>query len=343
MPKPMPGTTPGRALAQHYYADVVAPLLERAGVPHAAARLGTGSEVLGYDDEVSRDHDWGLRLQVFVADSDVAAVEELFDERLPATYAGMPVSFPFSHDPVVRRRTEVTGVAGFARDRLGLDPSTAWTTDDWLSLTGQGVLEVTAGPVFADTSGELTALRERLAWYPDDLWRYVVACDWRRLEQELPLAGRAACVGDELGSLVIAGRLAGVAMHLALLLERRWAPYSKWLGSAFAAIPGIEPVRAELVAGVRSDASRTAGTTEGWRAREAHLAAALELLLARQRAAGLPAGHRAAERFHDRDLLGVTDVAGRVAASIVDPPLRARPLTGSAEQRSDNVDVLVRP
>lgn len=54
----------GAALSREYWQDVVAPLLEKhlPGLPYAAARLGSGSDVLGLDDHQSQDHDWGLRL-----------------------------------------------------------------------------------------------------------------------------------------------------------------------------------------------------------------------------------------------------------------------------------------
>ena len=66
------------------------------------------------------------------------------------------------------------------------------------------MLEVTAGPLFADETGEISAARRALEWYPDDVWRYVLAADWIRLEQELPLMSRAGDVGDERGSRIIA-------------------------------------------------------------------------------------------------------------------------------------------
>jgi hypothetical protein len=52
-----------------------------------------------------------------------------------------------------------------------------------------------------------------------------------------PFIERAAMAGDELGAHVILARLVRDAMRLAFLLERRYAPYSKWLGSAFATLP----------------------------------------------------------------------------------------------------------
>ena len=54
----------GIEMARHLYQSAVAPRL--AGVPHAAALLGHGSEVLGYDDAISTDHDFGPRVQVFL-------------------------------------------------------------------------------------------------------------------------------------------------------------------------------------------------------------------------------------------------------------------------------------
>ncbi|HWD74857.1 MAG TPA: DUF4037 domain-containing protein, partial [Solirubrobacteraceae bacterium] len=46
--------------------------------------------------------------------------------------------------------------------------------------------------------------------------------------------GRCAEAGDELGSAVVTARLARDLMRLCLLMRRRYPPYSKWLGTAFA-------------------------------------------------------------------------------------------------------------
>lgn len=94
------------------------------------------------------------------------------------------------------------------------------STLDWLLTPQQRLLEVTAGPVFAD-DGRLAPVRAELAWYPDDVWFWILAAQWRRIAQEESFAGRAAERADELG----------------FLLERRHAPYSKWFGTAFAATP----------------------------------------------------------------------------------------------------------
>jgi hypothetical protein len=59
----MPDFRPALALNGDSYQQVVAPLL--AGIPHAAARLGDGSDVLGYDTARSTDHGWGITLQIF--------------------------------------------------------------------------------------------------------------------------------------------------------------------------------------------------------------------------------------------------------------------------------------
>ena len=65
-----PSFVPGLDLARDFYADVVRPLLQEEfpGLDYAAALLGPGSDVAGYDTERSTDHDWGPRLQVFLGE-----------------------------------------------------------------------------------------------------------------------------------------------------------------------------------------------------------------------------------------------------------------------------------
>lgn len=224
----------GAALSRVYYDQLVGPAIAARWprLAYAAGRLGSGSDVLGFDDDVSQDHDWGPRLNLLVPESVAAQVNAHLDAVLPETFGGHPTRFAMTADGQVCHRVQVEAVNTFVASRTGINMSGSLSVADWLSLTGQAVLEVTAGPVFVDTAGELTGARERLAWYPEDLWTYVVATDWARLAQELPFVGRTAERGDDLGSRVIASRLVGVAMHLAHLLERHWSPYAKWAGTS---------------------------------------------------------------------------------------------------------------
>lgn len=89
----------GAELARLFHADVVGPLLSRTmpRLRYAAGRLGSGSDVLGLDDAMSRDHDWGCRLTLLVDDRDretVPRIRRLLEEHLPERYGGFPVRFP---------------------------------------------------------------------------------------------------------------------------------------------------------------------------------------------------------------------------------------------------------
>ncbi|GEA86934.1 DUF4037 domain-containing protein [Cellulomonas cellasea] len=322
-------------LARSYWDAVVEPLVQRhrPGLPLAAGRLGGGSDVLGLDDAMSRDHDWGLRLTLLVPREHVDAVRDGLEADLPDTFRGRPTRFATSWDARVRHRVEVADPDDFAGARLSVDVTRAWDVHDWLTLTGQAVLEVTAGPVFVDTAGRLDAVRTRLAWYPDDVWRHVVACDWQRIDQELPFVGRCAERGDDLGSRVVAGRLVRSALHLGFLLERRWAPYPKWTGSVFRGLPRASAAWAALNAALAAD---------DWRAREQALCEALAVLLDVQRGAGLPSPAHATRAFFDRPYRCVDpEVPGALLAEVHDPDVLALPRgVGSVEQWVDDVAVL---
>lgn len=328
----------GRALARSWFEEVVAPTMAIAfpGLRYAAGRLGTGSDVLGLDDATSRDHDWGLRLTLLVPGSAVDDVRRALAADLPDSFRGMPTRFPGTGETVPRQHIDVSSLADFLLARTGVDPRTGMTSEDWLSLSGQSVLEVVAGPVFADHDGELARVRAALAWYPDDLWRYVLACDWARIAQELPLMSRAAEVGDDRGARLIAGRLAHVTMHLAFLLERRWPPYAKWFGTVFRALPCASALgpRIDLLLTGADDRTRQQGAAE-----------ALQLLSDFQRGLGLTDVRRAAIPFWDRPHLHPDPaIAAQLLSTISDPLVRGLPLgLGSVEQRTENVDVLVDP
>lgn len=327
----------GADLSRAYFREVVRPLLaaRAPGLEVAAARLGSGSDVLGFDDAQSRDHDWGLRLTLLVEDDCAAEIDSLLERELPEAWHGLPTRFATTWDPVVRQRVEVASAASFAVSRLGVDPSTTLTLTEWLSLTGQSVLEVTAGPVFEDGTGVLTDIRERLTWYTDDIWRYAVASDWSRLGQEFPDVGRAGLRGDEDGSAVIAARHVRTLLHLAHLLHRRWPPYGKWLARSAARLPGGGALRIALHEVLHA---------RDWLSRQGALTDAAELLATIQGEQGLPTMDPATEPFFERPHIGVREMAELLTAQIRDPEVRALPVgVGTAEQISDNVSVLVDP
>ena len=128
----------------------------------------------------------------------------------------------------------------FVQARLAYDIDHPLEGADWLSIPSQKLLEKTAGAVYHDGIGTLTELRTRLGWYPHDVWVYLLASGWQHLGEEEPLMSRASFVGDEFGSAIIGSRLVRDIMSFCFLLEQRFAPYPKWLGSAFKHLPCAE-------------------------------------------------------------------------------------------------------
>lgn len=295
--------------------------------------------MLGLDDAISRDHDWGCRLTLLVDGPDrdaVPGIREFLERELPESYLGYPVRFPVTWDRSPSHKVEVETVAGFAVSRLGVDPTEELTVLDWLVLTGQSVLEVISGPVFCDQTTELAQVRAVLRWYPPDIERYVLAAGWQRLSQEMPMVGRTAERGDELGSRLLSARLAGDLMWLAFALSRQWAPYAKWRGTAFQALSVAADLSGPLAA---------ATTAPGWGGRENGLAEACEVLLSAQRARGLPAPASAVTRFWDRPYRTVSQaVQEALLADITDPRVIRLPASiGSIEQWASSVDILASP
>ena len=232
------------------------------------------------------------------------------------------------------KRVEVTPLAPWLEQQLGVDPRPAPTTRDWLTMPQQSLLEVTAGDVFHDGLGEVEPLREALAWYPDEVWLWVLACQWRRLDQEEPFVGRTAEVGDELGSKLLAARLVRDLVRLCFLLERRYAPYGKWLGSAFRRLDAHAALHGPL------DAALAAKTSPR---REAALVEAFEEVARRHNALGLTDELDVGVRhFHSRPfrVLASQRFADACYDRITDPWLRALPPVGAIDQFVDSTDVL---
>ena len=343
----MPAFLPGLDLSERFYREVVRPLLDAhfADIPHGAALIGSGSEVLGFDTEMSSDHDWGPRVQLFLRPEDGTrhgeALGDMLRRHLPPRFLGYPTDFGETPSddgatPVEHHRVEVLTPRGYLLGFLNFDIEGPIEPMDWLTFPEQKLRALAGGRVFHDGIG-LQAVRDRFSVYPRDVWLYLMAAGWNRIGQEEHLMGRAGTVNDEIGAGLLASRLARDAMRLCFLMEREYAPYPKWFGTAFARLrcgPALLPML------------RAVQAAEGPRAREARLMAVFERLATLHNdlrvTEPLPTS---AFPFFGRPyrVIGGGRFADALRAGISDPAVRAiasRPLLGGIDQISDNTDLL---
>ena len=135
----------------------------------AVGLAGAGSECFGFDDEVSRDHDWGPAFCLWLTDEDY----RLIGEPLQKAYRELPQVFegfgPRLASPGEEWRVGVCRTSDFFRRFTGLDHPPA-TLQEWLHIPEQNLAAFTNGMVFSDTLGEFSRWRQALlAYYPKDL------------------------------------------------------------------------------------------------------------------------------------------------------------------------------
>jgi hypothetical protein len=350
---------PGLELSAALYAEAES-ILHRhfPSLGYAAARIARGSDVLGFDDERSTDHYWGPLLELFVSAEererwgqqihDVLAAELPFEVRGYSThfrpFEGTEARFgrlghlAQSAERPINHGVSVMSVRGFFRSWLQVDPLRELEPVEWLLMSEQNLLMVTSGRVFFDGPGELSRARRALTYYPHEVWLYLLAAQWARLGQEEAFLGRTAEAGDELGSRLVAARLVRDVMRLAFILERTYAPYTKWFGTAF------NRLRCASELGPPLEATLAASD---WHTCEAHLNRAYEHVARMHNALGVtePVAETLAS-FHGRPYMVIhaDRFAEATEQAITSELVRSWPKrVGSVNQWADATDVLDRP
>ena len=152
----------GLALAEDYYREVGRPMIRERfadGEDRLAVGLaGPGSECFGFDDEISRDHDWGPAFCLWLTDDDYLRI----GGRLQQAYLGLPPTFmgfgPRQASAGEEWRVGVGRTADFFRRFTGLDRPPE-TLQEWLRIPEPNLATYTNGKVFCDPLGDFTRWR----------------------------------------------------------------------------------------------------------------------------------------------------------------------------------------
>ena len=348
----MPEFIPGLELSEKFYQREVEPILRTTfpGLLYSAALIGWGSEVLGFDTAISRDHHWGPRVLLFLSEADYPKlnrrISKVLSRSLPYEFLGYSTNFSKPEPNGVRfpvtiksgpvnHMVNVYTVRSFVRSRLGIDPAQKTSVKEWLTLSQQRLLEFTSGQVYHDGLGELGKMRRKLSYYPKDVWLYLLASQWTRISQEEAFVGRNGDVGDELGSQLVAARLVREIMVLSFLMERRYIPYSKWLGPAFNNLKIAKELKPLLSATLKA-------TT--WKQRERWLGKAYTVVAQRHNALKVttPLSTKTAH-YHSRAyvVINADRFAKAIKQSIRDAEVkRIGPEIGAIDQFTDSTNVI---
>ena len=232
----------GLELAENYYEEHGRPMLAEHFQPYqesiAVGLVGEGSECFGFDDELSRDHDWGPGFCLWLTArdyDDIGADLQVRYDALPRRYAGFERRVGGPH---AGRRTGVFKIKDFYRRFIRYDHVPA-SLAEWRSLPETHLATATNGKIFADPLGEFSVFRAGLlAFYPEDV----------RLKK---LAARCAAAGQSgqynhrrsvaRGELVAAhcalSNFMEAVISIVFLLNKRYRPFYKWMHRAMKELP----------------------------------------------------------------------------------------------------------
>ena len=245
----------GLEWSRRFWHEVAAPALER-DFPDLAGRIaaglvGNGSECFGFDDEYSRDHDWGTEFFLWLPEGDAGEIPALsaWKQDLLAAHPEYPQRVRSPHGGDVGVMT----CGDFYRQLLGCEAGPR-TVREWFSAPEENLAMAVNGEVFRDGAGIFTAVREHLLRdYPEDLRRKRIAARCMMLAQTGQYnLDRCLRRDHRVSAAIAAARFVEEAIWLVFLLNRTYKPYYNWAFPAMERLPRlageIGPLLEELTA-----------------------------------------------------------------------------------------------
>ena len=224
----------GMELSRLYYEEVCKPAIEKEAGElterTAVGLVGEGSECYGYDDEISRDHDFGPSCCFWLTKEDYRAyggkLREILDS-LPKSFMSFP-ALKISEWGGGRRG--VLNTESFYRKFTGKENGPE-TLDEWRMIPETNLSIVTNGSVFSDPLGEFTKIRNRLLeYYPEDIRLDKIASRCMKIAQSGQYnLGRCLKRGEFVAARIAEAEFINESIYMIYLLNKKYMPFYKWM------------------------------------------------------------------------------------------------------------------
>lgn len=242
----------GLDIARAYWEEFGKPMMEKSFpelLPLVAVGLmGAGSECFGFDDDISRDHDFEPGFCIFLPGETVVSRREAF--LLERACAGLPADFMGLRrglmSPAGGPRRGVLRTADYFMEKVGAADGLL-TVGQWLTIPEQALAEAVNGELFHDGPGEVTRIREGLRYYPEDIRRKKLAGHIMLMSQSgLYNYPRCLAHGETGAAQLAAVEFVDHAMAAVFLLNGVYRPFYKWRFRALRQLPRLS-LLAELM------------------------------------------------------------------------------------------------
>lgn len=191
----------------------------------AVGLLGMGSDCLGYDDEISHDHDFGPGFCILLPHD----IYQQYYKQIQASYQKLPQEFMG-----IQRLTSAHGngrvgvfeTESFFKQFLRQIPQ---TLDDWLYADENALLACTNGRIFEDNYGQVTQIRQYLSYYPEDIRiKKIARCLAKMAQSGQYNYARCMQREDEVAATLALNEFIDQTLSLLYLLNKKYKPYYKW-------------------------------------------------------------------------------------------------------------------
>ena len=221
-------------LSRLYYEKICKPVIEKEAEELteriAVGLVGEGSECYRYDDEISRDHDFGPSCCFWLTKEDYriygGKLREILDS-LPKSFMSFP-ALKISEWGGGRRG--VLNTESFYRKFTGKENGPE-TLNEWRMIPETNLSIVTNGSVFSDPLGEFTKIRNRLLeYYPEDIRLDKIASRCMKIAQSGQYnLGRCLKRGEFVAARIAEAEFISESIHMIYLLNKKYMPFYKWM------------------------------------------------------------------------------------------------------------------